>query len=535
MRSVTESQTITRTSTRTEERQVGYHDPLAQTFLIDDEGGVFLTSIDVFFSTKDAAIPVTVQVRNVVNGYPGQKILPFSEVTLNPSAVNTSADGTTATKFTFASPVYIQSNVEYCFVVMANSQDYNAYVARIGETSLDTNRTISAQPYAGVLFKSQNGMTWSAEQNEDMKFTLRRAEFSNVTGEVTLTNDSLGTRTLKQNALRTTNGSKVIRVFHPNHGMHGTSNNVTIAGVPSGTYNGIAHSDINGTYTSISNVTLDSYDITSGSSSNATATGDVGGTAITATQNRLFDVLNLGGIQTMTLPDTNIDYYVRTTTGRSVHGSETEFTLTSSTNKLAVINNDNIAFTAPQMVASDINATNESISGGKSFYTILEMTTTNTKLSPVLDTQRMSAFTIQNRLNSPTSSNTPSFVSDTANTGTSSAAVYCTKPVLLENNSKALDIRLTANIRATSEVEMYFRVSTDGDKLDDLSWTPFNSDGSSDSSIVPAEDDTTFKEYKYTASDINDFTSFQLKVVMKGTISSYPPVLRDLRGIALAV
>ena len=59
MRSVTETQTITRTSTRTEERQVGYHDPLAQTFLIDDEGGVFLTSIDIFFSTKDAAIPVS--------------------------------------------------------------------------------------------------------------------------------------------------------------------------------------------------------------------------------------------------------------------------------------------------------------------------------------------------------------------------------------------------------------------------------------------------------------------------------------------
>ena len=535
MRSVTESQSITRTSTRTEERQVGYHDPLAQTFLIDDEGGVFLTSIDVFFSTKDAAIPVTVQVRDVVNGYPGQKILPFSEVTLNPGSVNTSTDGTTATKFTFASPVYIQSNVEYCFVVMANSQDYNAYVARIGETSLDTNRTISAQPYAGVLFKSQNGMTWSAEQNEDMKFKLRRAEFSNVTGTVTLTNDTLGTRTLKNNALRTTNSSKVIRVFHPNHGMHGTSNNVTIAGVPSGSHNGLAHDKINGTYTAISNVTLDSYDITSTSSSNATATGDIGGAAITATQNRIFDVLNLGGIQTVNLPDTNIDYYVRTTTGRSVHGSETEFSLTAATSKLAVINNDNIAFTAPQMVASEINETNESISGGKSFYTILELTTTNTKLSPVLDTQRMSAFTIQNRLNNPSSSNTPDFVTDTTNTGTSSAAVYCTKPVLLENNSKALDIRLTANIRATSEVEMYFRAATDGDKLDDLSWTPFNTNGSPDSSIVPAEDDTTFKEYKYTASDINDFTNFQLKIVMKGSNSSYPPVLRDMRGIALAV
>ena len=71
------------------------------------------------------------------------------------------------------------------------------------------------------------------------------------------------------------------------------------------------------------------------------------------------------------------------------------------------------------MVASEINETNETITGGKSFYTILELSTTNTKLSPVLDTQRMSVFTIQNRLNSPTSSNTPSFVSDTAKTGSS--------------------------------------------------------------------------------------------------------------------
>src|SRR5210317_1184721 len=543
MRSVTETQSITRTSTRTEERQVGYHDPLAQTFLIDDEGGVFLTSIDIFFSTKDAAIPVTVQVRDVVNGYPGQKILPFSEVTLNPSAVNTSTDGTTATKFTFASPVYIQSNVEYCFVVMANSQDYNAYVARIGETSLDTDRTISAQPYAGVLFKSQNGMTWSAEQNEDMKFKLRRAEFEQVTGTVTLTNDTLPTRTLKNNPLRTTNGSGVIRVFHPNHGMHGTNNRVTIAGVPSGTFNGIDTSvnAINGTYTSISNVTLDSYDITT--TGPAPSTGDFGGAAVTATQNRLFDVLNLGGIQTMTVSGTNVDYFVRTTTGKSIHGSESEFTLTTAANKVAVINNDNIAFTAPQMVASEINESGDTALaiaanvGGKSFFTTLEMTTTNTKLSPVLDTQRMSAFTISNRLNSATSSNTPDFVDDIANSGTSSSAVYCTKPVILENNSKALDIRLTANIRATSEVEMYYRVSGPDEErqLDDISWTPFNTDGSPDASITPAEDDTTFREYKYSASDIHDFTSFQLKIVMKGTNSSYPPVLRDMRGIALAI
>jgi hypothetical protein len=512
--------------------------------MIDDEGGVFLTSVDVYFSSKDTNIPVTLQVRNTVNGYPGQQILPFAEKTLNPSAVSTSTDGTTATTFTFDSPVYVQENTEYAFVLIANSTDYNVYVARVGQTNLDSDRTISQQPYAGVLFKSQNGATWTAEQNEDIKFKMKRAEFSNVTGTVTLTNDTLPSRTLATNPIRTANDSTgILTISHPNHGMHGTSNNVTIAGVPSGTYNGISADQINGTYSAIGNVTLDSYTLDpanntdySGSIAVATAAGDVGGSAVTATQNRTYDVLNLSGIQTLQLPGTSINYYVRPTTGRSIHGSESEFSLTSNANKLSVVNNDNIYFTAPQAVMSSVNETEE-MSGSKSFWTILEFSTTNTKLSPVLDTQRMSAFTITNRLNNPTVSNTPSYVADTANTGTSSAAVYLTKSINLENASTALDVRLTQNVRSSSNVKVYFRVTSAEEvrNIEDLNWTPFNSDGSEDTTVTPAEDDTTFKEYKYSASDIHDFTSFQIKIVMTGSVSSYPPIIRDLRAIALAV
>ena len=40
--------------------------------MIDDEGGVFLTSIDLYFSSKDDNVPITVQIRDTVNGYPGQ-------------------------------------------------------------------------------------------------------------------------------------------------------------------------------------------------------------------------------------------------------------------------------------------------------------------------------------------------------------------------------------------------------------------------------------------------------------------------------
>ena len=528
-----ENRSIVRTSTRQATRTIGWVDPLAQTFLIDDEGGVFITSVDLFFSTKDDNIPITVQIREVVNGYPGSTILPFSEKTLNPSSVNTSTSADTATTFTFDSPVYLQENVEYCFVVMANSNNYNCYVGRLGETVIGSNRTISQQPYAGVLFKSQNGSTWTADQNEDIKFKMKRAEFSNVTGTLTLVNDALSSRTLKNNPLRTTNSSGVIRVFHPNHGMHGTNNNVTISGLSSGTYNGIAHSAINGTYTSISNVTLDSYDITTGGT--ASATGDVGGATVVATQNRAYDLLNLS-IQTMSVPNTTLSYTLRPTTGRSIHGSESEFTLTSATAALPVIANDNIYFTAPQLVASGINETNE-MAGNKSLFVNVSLSTSNTKQSPVVDLQRISAFTIQNRLNQPTTGNTPNFVADTANTGTSSAAVYCTRPVVLENQSTALDIRLTSNIRSSSSVSVFFRTSSAEEVRDigDLDWKPFNTNGEEDITVTPAENDSTFREYKYSVKDLQEFTAFQIKIVMKGSVSSYPPVIRDMRGIALAV
>jgi len=536
----TETTTIARTSTRRTDRQVGWWDPLAQTFLVDDKGGVFVTSLDVYFQSKpetgDSQVPVTLQVREVKNGYPSTNILPFSEVSINPTAVTTSTDATVATTFTFPSPVFIQENTEYAFVLLANSQEYNVYVSRVGQTNLGSDRTISSQPYAGVLFKSQNGSTWTAEQNEDIKFKMKRAEFENVTGNVTFTNDTLPSRTLKSNPIRTTSGSDVIRVFHPNHGMHGVTNNVTLSGFEASTdFNGITGSSINGTYTALTNITLDSYDVQIADSSTATSSGDTGGSNVVATQNRLYDVSMLN-IQTMTVPDTNIGYAIRPTSGKSVHGSETEFVLTPSASAINVIANDNIYFESAQMVASDINQTNE-MTGSKSLFVTCSLTTANTKLSPVIDTQRISMITVQNRLNSPTSINHPNFKDDEQSSGSSTAAIYCTRPVVLDNPSTAVEIRLTSNVRSDAEVEVYYRATSSEEVRDvkDLNWVPFNGDGSEDTTVAPAESNGDFKEYKYSASGISEFTAFQIKIAMKGTNSAHAPRIKDLRGIALAV
>ena len=544
---VSETQTITRTDVRVENTQVWggnpphshpNRDPLAQSFLVDSANGLFVTSVQLYFSSKSSATPVQVQIRTMVNGYPSQTIVPFGQVFVDAADVNTSTDASEATTFTFPSPVFLKENTEYCFVAKSNDDTYTIYTAKMGQKTLDDDRLISKQPTFGGMFKSQNGSTWTAEQNEDVKFIINRASFTEATtGTVYLVNDEVPVKTLKQNPLTTTNSSGVITVYHPNHGMHSTSANVTIAGVPAGSHNGIAHTNINGTYTTIGNIKLNSYTITAQSSDTASSSGDVGGTVVTATRNVLFDVVQpcVGAIQP---PNTTLTSTIRTTGGRTIEGSEAEYSLSIASKSKTVNFNEDYYMTAPGMVASSINETNE-MSGSKSFNMSISMQTPtgDNNISPVIDTQRLSLFLIQNRLNNPVSGTTPDFVAETANTGGSAAAKYMTRPVILTNDATALDIRISANVRTTSAVKMYYRITSaeDARKLGDVAWTAFNSDGTPDSAVDPAIDDTTFKEHQFSASSLPEFTAFQLKVVLTGTNSSYPPIIKDMRGIALAV
>jgi hypothetical protein len=617
-RTVRTSTTGNRTQTRTSNRVIavrqpqrdndgggngGGGDPLAQSFIVDEEDGIFITSLDAFFATKSDNIPVKAEIRTMVNGYPGPKVLPFARKWINPSSVNTSADATTATTFTFDSPVYLQEGIEYSIILYSDSTDYTAYVARLGEKQIGSNRTVSSQPNIGVLFKSANNRTWTPEQMEDLKFTLKKAVFdTSSTGTLTLTNDTLPTKTLNANPIRTFNGSGVIRVYHANHGMHSTNNNVTIAGIASGTYNGIVHSDINGTYTSISNITLDSYDVTT--SGTANATGDVGGSSVTTTQNRLFDVLQLQ-VGSVIHPQTNISTTLRTTSGKSVHGTESPFSLEGTTSSKNVVLGDNIYFTNPRMVASSINETNE-MAGSKSMFVNLTISSSNANLSPIVDLKRINAFAISNRLNQPQVSTTDTFTGDgstvaftmssspasvhllsvkksgkklspvddftvsgttltlttapasgskvvaklsntvdyeddTATEGGSSEGSYLTRPVNLENPSTAVEVRVAASVRSTSSIKMYYRLSGGEEtrRIQDIEFTPFNADGSSDTNITPSQGDEVldidFRDYKFSASTLPEFTSFQIKVVFNGTNSAYPARLKDFRAIALAV
>tara|TARA_R100001377_G_scaffold16089_1_gene8171 strand:- start:183 stop:2069 length:1887 start_codon:yes stop_codon:yes gene_type:complete len=227
--------------------------PLGQTFKVDVSGGCFLTSVELYFAYKDASTPVWVEIRNVVAGAPGQRVLPYSRKVLEPSFVQTDPnEGSAATTFTFESPVFVQEGQEYSLVILTKSLDYRIWTAQMGELDVITGGVISSQPALGVLYKSSNDSAWTPAQSEDLKFKLNHAYFDNIQiGDVTLTNDIIGDpinypdsssdtigqaygRRLKPNPFLITNSSAVVKVKHPDHGMYSTSNNVEIRNATSG-------------------------------------------------------------------------------------------------------------------------------------------------------------------------------------------------------------------------------------------------------------------------------------------------------------
>ncbi|MGC5326423.1 hypothetical protein [Brevibacillus sp. SYSU BS000544] len=150
-------------------------DPLAQTFLLTEEK--YVTSIDLFFATKDPIADVTVQLRQVANGYPSMNVL--TSKVLNSSQVKISNDGSQATRVTFPDPILLQPNVEYAIVILTSSSQYRLYVARMGNKDLQSQNVVARQPYAvGLLFSSSNGSAWTAHQDMDLKFKLYGAKFS---------------------------------------------------------------------------------------------------------------------------------------------------------------------------------------------------------------------------------------------------------------------------------------------------------------------------------------------------------------------
>ena len=616
-------------------------DPLAQTFMIfdtkqssKDETGFFLTSVDIYYFAKDSVYPTWIEIRNVINGAPGPKILPFGRKLLQSDEVLLSNDGSVATTFTFDSPVYVKGGTEYCVVVRTDVPDYKVWISDLGTTDANGNE-ITDQPHVGVLFKSANNSSWSASQTQDLKFTVRRASFdTSAAGLVTLQNQSLPAKTLTNNPLEMTDSNTALKINHKTHGMYSTSNNVIIDGVKSGastTLNGALSAtatsitltsgtnfddtsgkysrdasnvyyikiddeiisyttisgtgitsatrgansttatthangatvelyqihkvplfDINKTHTAIANIGADSYTIVLATTpvvDGAGSTSTFGGSVCTATENAQYDVATT--IMGSLVPSrTSITGGFITTSGTSISGSEQSFAKSTTTRALPL--NDNYYFPSTNLIASSINETNE-MGGVKSLSVPITLSSELETVSPVIDTQRMSVIAVANVVDKIDSSAdvypTTIYKPMTEPEGDNHSAIYMTKKVNLETPATSLRILLDISREASADVKVMFKTLRvdDAFSFDEIDYRFFNDDGTlagsggPDVEVRPAIRNE-FLEHEYTAgvtddgigNPLDEFISFQIKIVMRTTNQARPPRVRNLRALALA-
>ena len=520
-------------------RTIRQRDPLAQSFFIPDQDGVFITSIDVFFETKDDIIPVEMQLRPMVNGHPSSEdIIPGSVVFKSPTGINISANASVATNFEFEEPVYLLPYQEYAVVLIAETDEYNVFVAKAGDFILgSTEQRITSQPSLGSLFKSQNTTTWTPDQERDMMFKLYRAEFNTGPAEAVLTNTTVPNYLLAENPIRSFDSSDILRFNAPDHGFN-VNDRVTISGLdPNAVLSTIKTSSILGE-SFIQSVDNDFFTINADSATSGPNAGqEFGGFDVEINRQVMFEEVwpNID----FNLPQgTSVAVSGKFASGRSNANTEALYDIDASYIPLSV--KERNILDAPRVVMTSKQEQLNLPIGAKSATLAIDMASDTTYVTPVIDMQRSSLWLTHNRIDNPASSpatnfNVPlTYVPETDKIAGTALSKHVTRPVTLSEAAVGLKVILAANRPSASDFQLYYKVAGGDELFDDIAWTEVLKE-----EILPTDENPdVFRDYEYVVGGSSGlavpFTRFIFKLVMTTHNNAKPPLFQDLRVIAMA-
>ena len=144
-------------------------DPLAQTFSFQQNQVV--SSIGLFFTARDASLPVTVQIRGVTTGLPNSVVL--AEKVVSPAEISLSGE----TRVRFSDPFYAEGGTSYAVVLLTNSNSYKVRTATLGK--MGRWGIITRQAYMeGVLLESSNAETWTPLNGSDLAVRIYGYSFA---------------------------------------------------------------------------------------------------------------------------------------------------------------------------------------------------------------------------------------------------------------------------------------------------------------------------------------------------------------------
>ena len=134
------------------------------------------------------------------------------------------------------------------------------------------------------------------------------------------------------------------------------------------------------------------------------------------------------------------------------------------------------------------------------------------------------------------------FVPETASVNSSSVAKYVTKEIAINQAGTSVDVRLTVNVKDTENIKVLYRIKESSSQVnfEDVEWKYFNESGVPDNDDLATytniisgqiEPQSSYQELRYSVSNLSEFTSFAIKIVMKTDDPSYVPKIQDLRAV----
>jgi len=185
----------------------------------------------------------------------------------------------------------------------------------------------------------------------------------------------------------------------------------------------------------------------------------------------------------------------------------------------------------------------------------INLSTFDSRVSPVIDSQRMSAIFVSNRVNAPIGIN--SYTTDSRVNclfDDPNAFQYLSKEIALENAASSVKIMANVYLNDSCDIRAFYAISNNEnfnpvyrpfpgyDNLNERGEVidPADNDGKPDKFVAPTNNELVepsendFKERTFTADDLPSFKYYRIKLVMTSTNQVYVPRVKNLRVIALA-
>lgn len=456
-------------------------DPLAQSFFVEkseSEDGVFLTAIDVFVSAKPILniLPLSLEIRSTINGYPSQYVVPDSSVTYNYRDTVSSASHNGVNTLTVnTTEDHKLLNGQY--VTLSNDPNYSgSYPIRLVTSGGVINRkrfeivvnfdaVNNAQPVD--LYFSKINISTSSNNWIPTKFVFEYPIYLEG-GEYTFV--------LKSD-------TEEYEVYMAEMGKNSLIDGKTISRQP---YIGsMFKSQNSSTWTPTQEADL-AFKIWR-AKFDTSVYGD-----ITFTQDDLsFD--KLAGVSTTLSTAFNLKYNLLNfqNKGLDIHKTNINWYL-KTTNEAGVLDSD-WSTLSPSSDVEFLN-TRKAIKGSESIKVRATFNTSNDYVSPFIDLLNQRAIIVENIINNTSDKETNS-------SGGSSQAKYISRSVILDEGMDAIDLRVnimgsrTRYENSTSEIKAYMKLisSTDESSFHDRFWYPMEL--ISDPGYSSSAND--FKKYTY--------------------------------------